>query len=195
MIRRRSRRSPRAFGPSLQKLLPNAALDTLDTGAILSGCGKFRYVLTRFWDYSKPLALFVMLNPSTADATRDDPTIRKCLGFARVHNAGAIAVVNLWAYRATSPKDLRTAGYPVGLSNDYWIDSLMEQADQVIFAWGEQAMHAAGHKRIRLVESLAKKHWHTPLAIKINSSGAPSATMSPLSITTSRSHNCSASSM
>lgn len=78
-------------------------------GAELSPCGTYRYALWRSWSISLPVAVFVMLNPSTADALQDDPTIRKCKGFAERWGCGGIYVVNLFAFRATDPKQLRTA--------------------------------------------------------------------------------------
>jgi hypothetical protein len=77
------------------------------SGATLSACGGYRYLLWRIWDDRLPIAVFIMLNPSTADAMLDDPTIRRCVGYARDWNCGGVAVVNLFAQRATNPKDLR----------------------------------------------------------------------------------------
>ncbi len=78
---------------------------TVTCGAEISECGTHRYTLTRTWDDTAHL-LWIMLNPSTADATVDDPTIRRCMGFARAWGYGGIEVVNLFAYRATDPKEL-----------------------------------------------------------------------------------------
>ena len=75
-------------------------------GAVVSDDGLYRYILTRTWDRSLPALVFCMLNPSTADATVDDPTIRKCIGFAQRLGYGGIIVVNLFAYRATKPREL-----------------------------------------------------------------------------------------
>jgi hypothetical protein len=72
--------------------------------AEISEDGKYRYALMRMWD-DKPLMMFCMLNPSTADATKDDPTIRRCIGFAKDRGYGGIYVVNLMAYRATDPAE------------------------------------------------------------------------------------------
>ena len=92
--------------------------------AVLSDCGTYRYRLWRKWGCGSPL-LFVMLNPSTADAEVDDATIRRCLGFADAHGFGELEVVNLYAYRATDPADLKRAGYPVGPDNDAHIEDAM----------------------------------------------------------------------
>lgn len=88
------------------------------SAAHLSDCGSYRYWLSRVWDDSKPSVCFVMLNPSTADASQDDPTIRRCLGFAKLWGGGALHVVNLFALRATNPGDLRRHPDPVGPFND-----------------------------------------------------------------------------
>lgn len=74
--------------------------------AEISKCGKYRYQLSRIWDESKPIVLFIMLNPSTADANEDDPTIRRCIGFAKSWGYGGLMVGNLFGLRATNPKEL-----------------------------------------------------------------------------------------
>lgn len=76
-------------------------------GAVISSCGKYRYKLWRVWDHSKPLVLFVMHNPSKADADIDDPTITRCINFAKSWGYGGFYVGNLSAYRATDPKELK----------------------------------------------------------------------------------------
>lgn len=115
-----------------------------DKTADLSACHEYRFSLTRSWD-ATPLApgqrpgrrcLFVMLNPSTADAMEDDPTIRRCVGFARSWGFTLLHVVNLFAYRATVPADLYNRADPVGQNNDGWILDAARAADQVVCAWG-----------------------------------------------------------
>lgn len=85
-------------------------------GAVISDCGKYRYSLTRTVPgaESKTRMTVIMCNPSTADATRDDPTIRKLYGFARHLDVGHITVVNVYAYRATDPKELKRTELPQG---------------------------------------------------------------------------------
>jgi hypothetical protein len=92
--------------------------------ALISSCGTYRYRLTRYWGPGCTLP-FVMLNPSAADAAIDDPTIRRCMGFARREGAGGIVVVNLYACRATCPEDLKRPHNPFGPSN---ADALMNVA-------------------------------------------------------------------
>lgn len=102
--------------------------------AVLSKDGMFRYALTRRWGPGATL-LFVMLNPSRADATKDDPTIRRCIGFAKRERFEAIEVVNLFAYRETNPLAL-TEVWQIGPDNDRTIREAMARADQVVAAWG-----------------------------------------------------------
>jgi hypothetical protein len=85
--------------------------------ALFSRDRRFRYRLGRRWGDGAAVC-FVLLNPSTADETREDRTVRRCIGFARGRGYGALEVVNLYAYVATDPAELRRAGYPVGRYND-----------------------------------------------------------------------------
>lgn len=115
----------------------------MDAGAQLSGCGRYRYALWRRWESAAPPVLFIMLNPSTADAEQDDRTIRRCIGFARAWGAGGIHVVNLYPWRATDPRELRVAGAAVtgevrgGVAiNDTAIAAGAAAAGRIIVAWG-----------------------------------------------------------
>ena len=105
-------------------------------GAEIDITGIYRYFLWREWDVNQPRLGFVMLNPSQADATTDDATIRRCINFARSWGYGAIAVVNLFAYRATNPKMLRQAPDPIGPENDYYLLKAQQQVQEMIVAWG-----------------------------------------------------------
>lgn len=116
-----------------------------DRGAILSDCGRYRYRLHRQVTASDRVALFIMLNPSTADAQQDDPTIRRCMGFARSMECGLLVVVNLFAYRSKSPKILMSAPEPVGPENDRHISAAAVEADlsggKIVCAWGAHGGH------------------------------------------------------
>ena len=111
--------------------------------AHVSEDGRYRYWLSRMWgEPNEPMAHFIMLNPSTADAQRDDPTIRRCVGFAKALGCGGLFVLNLYAYRTTYPADLWKAKDPVGPENDRWIATLLQLADEnepIIAAWGANA--------------------------------------------------------
>ena len=109
-----------------------------DKWATLSTCGLYRWVLGRSWTDRPPrFALWVMLNPSTADHEQDDPTIRRCMNFGEAFGFGGILVVNLYAWRATNPRDLKGATDPVGFQNDFYIKTMAERAEMVICAWGQ----------------------------------------------------------
>src|SRR5262245_25448198 len=110
------------------------------SGARFGAGGRYRYLLWRAWDDRGPRMLFVMLNPSSADDGRDDPTIRRCVRFARRHGCGSLAVANLFALRATDPRTLlarwRQGGDVVGPRNDQAIVRAAEVADVIVLAWG-----------------------------------------------------------
>jgi hypothetical protein len=107
--------------------------------AVFDESRTYRYLLTRTWDFSCPPVTWVMLNPSTASALADDPTIRRCVAFARAWHAGGINVVNLFAYRATKPAALRQAADPVGAPNDKFIVQACQPPATVVAAWGAHA--------------------------------------------------------
>jgi len=111
----------------------------LTGGATFSRDRRYRYRLWRRWDRGRPVVAFVMLNPSTADARRDDPTIRRCVGFAQRWGYGGIEVVNLYAYRATDPRALRTVRDPVGPGNRRHMRRALRRAALVVLAWGANA--------------------------------------------------------
>jgi hypothetical protein len=120
-----------------------APFDLLPTkSAVISPCGKYRYHLRRETGSGHGVATFVMLNPSTADAEVDDPTVRKCLGFALRWGCCELHVVNLFAIRATAPADLQTAGDPVGSENREWVEHAIKKVRRnlivgpVVCAWG-----------------------------------------------------------
>ena len=105
---------------------------------------RYRYQLGRSWDSTHPRVTFVMLNPSAADAYRDDPTIRRCIGFAKAWGYGALTIVNLFAYRTADPRELARAMNPVGPDNNRALRRVRGDyerrarsgADTVVAAWG-----------------------------------------------------------
>lgn len=108
----------------------------IERSAVLSECRLYRYSLTRTWDESRERVLFVGLNPSTADENRDDPTLRRCIGFAKRWGYGGLILVNLFAFRATDPSELLSTADPVGPENDAAIASALKLVNQTIVAWG-----------------------------------------------------------
>lgn len=149
-------------------LFPNLA------AAVLSDCGRYRYELTRKWNESLPALTFIMLNPSTADATLDDPTIRRCIGFARAQGFGGLRVLNIFAFRATDPADMKAALDPVGPTNDAVIrDTFMRAlADgaPIIAAWG---VHGAHMGREAAVRALAAECGVTLMCLGTTTDGHP----------------------
>lgn len=138
--------------------------------AIMSPDGAYRYYLSRVWNPELPKVLFIMLNPSTADATKDDPTIRKCIGFAKRWHCGGLLVVNLFAYRATDPAVLKSLDYCVGPQNDNNIRAAVGEADVIVCAWGA---HGRKHQRSHQVLGMLKG-FNRPLhAVKLLSDGTP----------------------
>ncbi|MBD2109081.1 DUF1643 domain-containing protein [Nodosilinea sp. FACHB-13] len=110
-------------------------LSAMERSATFDPTGRYRYSLGRRWSAGPTLAI-IMLNPSQADSSVDDPTIRRCIGLAQGWGFGAIAVVNLFAYRSPHPKTLRQAKDPIGPENDAALSTAEHQADQILLAWG-----------------------------------------------------------
>jgi len=108
----------------------------VSSDAVFSGCRTFRYTLRRIWNVGKPLVTFVGLNPSTADESIDDPTVRRCAGFAARWGFGGLILTNIFAYRSTDPKALLLCNDPIGPENDYWIQDASRSAQATIVAWG-----------------------------------------------------------
>lgn len=97
---------------------------------------KYRYQLWRRWHDTKPTVAFIMLNPSTADETDDDPTIRRCIGYARKWGFGKLVVGNLFAVRTPDPENLGDFFDPYGPQNDEFLRAISDEAEKVIAAWG-----------------------------------------------------------
>lgn len=139
----------------------------MQSDAAFSPCGRYRYKLWRVWDDARPPVLFVMLNPATADATQNDPTIRRCIGFARDWGYGGVRVGNLFAWRTPYPEVLRKAEDPVGRDNDSALHELARGAALVIAAWG---VHGAWGDRAQAF----RREFAQPLhALGITKSGEP----------------------
>lgn len=103
--------------------------------AVFDPTRRYRYLLRRTWG-SGPRVAFVMLNPNTADAVNDDPSIRRCVGFARRWGFRSADVVNLFAYRTRDPRELARAADPVGPENDRYVRQAVARAELVVCAWG-----------------------------------------------------------
>jgi len=104
--------------------------------AVFDGTRTYRYRLGRIWDETRPVMTFIGLNPSIADAMVDDPTIRRCRGFAMREDCGGLVMVNLFAYRSTDPARLRRAPDPVGPANANYLLLMVASAGPAVAAWG-----------------------------------------------------------
>lgn len=139
------------------------------SGATFDPTRSYRYLLWRRWDVTLPEVAFVMLNPSTADETDDDPTIRRCAGFARAWGFGGIVVANLFAFRSASPLALRSCPDPVGPENNRYLCAVRERTNSVIAAWGQ---HGALFGRSAQVRGLLEAGG--PLSVlRLNAGGEP----------------------
>ena len=98
--------------------------------------GAYRYRLSRIRSPDKPMVMFIMLNPSTADANEDDPTIRRCIDFTKRWGYGGLWVGNLFALRSPHPQDLLMEDDPVGPQNDAALNSMADHSALVVAAWG-----------------------------------------------------------
>ncbi len=109
----------------------------LDHGALFSPCRRWRYLLWRRWDRDKGICAFIGLNPSTADETQDDPTVRRCVRFARDWGYGGLWLLNAYAFRATNPKVMKAAGpNALGPLNNEYLRQAAMNCDRVVAAWG-----------------------------------------------------------
>lgn len=145
----------------------------MNKSAQLSECGRYRYNLTRSWRHNRnsQWVLFIMLNPSTADDSEDDPTVRRCIGFAEEWGYDGLAVVNLYSYRATDPLELWNPHIRAnGRHSDEFIKAMISVCSGVVCAWGKP-----GPDPTRPVEvyNLIRAHHRDPMALRINKDGSP----------------------
>lgn len=136
-----------------------------DCNAVLSDDRLFRYELTRQWDKELPWVNFIGLNPSTADETKDDPTIRRCVDFGKRWRFGGLRMTNLFAFRATLPKDMLRVQNPIGeqgkfLSvtgieftnrNDFWLWTAMKSSGLTVAAWGKDGNHLYRGAKVKMM--------------------------------------------
>lgn len=138
--------------------------------AVYSDCLQFRYGLTRVWEPKGQKVAFIMLNPSTATEVQNDPTVERCERRARAMGFGAFQVANIFAFRATDPKNMRQAADPIGPDNNAAILAAAAWADQVICAWGT---HGAHLNRGQDVQDMLLARGHGLHHLGLTQSGAP----------------------
>jgi hypothetical protein len=138
----------------------------MKTGANFSACRKYRFVLWRIWDESKPYAMFIGLNPSTADEVENDNTIIRCMNYAKGWGYGSLCMTNLFAYRATDPAAMRSEPNPIGESNNEWLVKLATNAGVVVAAWGNNGSHL--NRSSEVLKLIPTIHY-----LKLNVTGEP----------------------
>lgn len=140
--------------------------------AMLSDCGKYRYSLSRIWDNKGPLLAWVCLNPSIADAERDDPTLKQMMHFSQAWGYGGLYVTNLFAYRTTYPKDLTKLSreVAVGPLNNEHIGHVLAMTQAVIGGWGASGTRWGRDKEVL---SLIKASGRTLLAFETSDARFP----------------------
>lgn len=139
-------------------------------GATFSDDAVYRYRLWRRWNEDHPTIAFVMLNPSTADADRNDPTIERCCRRVRHEGWGGLIVLNLFALRSTDPKRLYSHPDPVGPENDRHIVEVCSEVRDVVCAWGAHGAHLG---RARRATELIRKVNRSVWSLGVNSDGSP----------------------
>jgi hypothetical protein len=132
-------------------------------GALFSECGKHRYRLWRIWDDSKPKVMFIGLNPSTANASTDDATIRTVKGFAKRWGFGGVYMLNLFPFITPYPNELQLTGMD---DNDRHLIECSQICSTVVFAWGS---FPVARDRAAQVSSM----FENPMALKVNANGTP----------------------
>ncbi|MEL6454534.1 MAG: DUF1643 domain-containing protein [Cyanobacteria bacterium J06623_5] len=138
--------------------------------AIFDNTGQYRYQLGRQWQPAEKEVAFIMLNPSRADDSVDDPTLRACIQFAQKWRYGSLSVVNLFGYRTPHPRELAHAAYPVGTENDIHLLEVATEADRIVLAWGNWGRL---HGRDRTILTLLSPHQHKLTYLQRNHSGQP----------------------
>lgn len=138
------------------------------SSAVISPCGLYRYRLERWWTAGSRNVLWVMLNPSTADAHQDDPTIAKCIRFSKAWGFDGITVGNVYAWRATDPRALRQVSDPVGPENDAHLRRMARHASLIVAAWGTKADVRRAERTLDLLRRVGTVH-----ALRIAKGGQP----------------------
>jgi hypothetical protein len=141
-----------------------------ESGATFSPCRRWRYLLWRRWDASQPVANFLMLNPSTADEVKLDPTCARARDYAERWGFGSLYVTNIFAWRATDPEDMKAAQDPIGKGNNAAIVRAAKEAALVVCAWGN---HGEFLQRSSRVKALLKKNQINLHALRVNANGEP----------------------
>lgn len=131
---------------------------------------EYRYTLWRIWNDEGPILQYIGLNPSTADEHQDDPTIRRCIGFAKRWGYGSICMTNLFAWRDTKPENMKKASDPVGPENDWFLQEVASISDRIIACWGN---HGTFMDRDQVVRKMLPEMFALKLNEKTGQPGHP----------------------
>ena len=157
-------------GGKVRLALPNGIV----SAAIFGGARReYRYTLSRTWAQGQPHAMFVMMNPSTADLTADDPSVAKCGRFARAWGYGGVYVGNTFAYRATDKKRLLEVKDPVGPENDFHLVAMAKSACVVVFAYGQPGHRTLRDRGLEVARLLVREAGIRPHALRLAKDGTP----------------------
>lgn len=143
---------------------------TAKSRAGFSSCGRYRYTLVRTWDVDAGRVCFCMLNPSTADASKNDPTVRRAVGYALDWGYGSIEIVNIFGLRSTDPQGLYKLEDPIGLSNNAALRRAFRRADTIVCAWGS---HGALHNRSAHVRAMLRREHVSAHCLGVTNAGEP----------------------
>jgi hypothetical protein len=139
-------------------------------GAVFSRCRRWRYLLWRCWDESKPVANFLMLNPSTADEHKLDPSCTRARNYAGRWGFGAVVITNIFGWRATDPEEMKSAKDAVGRGNDRAIVEAAKAAKLVVCAWGNHGEHLG--RAARVLQKLERERIALHV-LRLNGAGHP----------------------
>lgn len=135
--------------PQLIEAVHQDGMFAVKSKALYSLCKRYRYMLHRSWDDTKAGVAFIGLNPSTATEEVDDPTVRRCRRWAESWGYGHFWMLNLFAYRATDPKDMKAQDEPIGEFNDEVISWVLTETPEVVCCWGTHGIHGGRSDKFR----------------------------------------------
>jgi len=130
------------------------------SSARYSPCEIYRYTLQRVWEPEKPLVSFIGLNPSTATEVENDPTVRRCIGYALAWGYGGMRMLNAFGLRSTDPRGLKQIDDPVGPENDRWLRDMTKDVALTVACWGVHAEWNGRHQQILKLMRTANRTIH-----------------------------------
>lgn len=146
------------------------------SSAVFSPCRRYRYSLHRQWNPTGTTCAFIGLNPSTADELADDPTVRRCIAFAKRWGHGSLAMLNLFPLRSTDPSALKGASIPANVIKAN-VDEIILRAShsaRVVVCWGTHGSVDGGEMTARVLSAVQSDGvGHTPVCLGVNRDGSP----------------------